>query len=844
MATATKKRRKVKKKPVKTSRTRKPDALTVEEWQIALRREFGREQNFEFKNLGDEPIFSTFSVHNPASGGTYRVAVRSETLGDNFCTCPDFSVNTLGTCKHIEWLLAKLARKRGGKKAFREGFHPPYSEVYLRYGAERSVHLAPCAATTEAVARLFDTYFGEDGRLLDKGFETFERFVREAAKADHEVRIYDDALGFVAQHRDNGRRAAKVAELFEGRGGTAALNKLLRVKLYPYQRQGALFAAKAGRCLLADDMGLGKTIQAIAAVEILARTAGVEKVLVVSPTALKHQWQQEVEKFTRRSAEVVDGLYSDRKKIYGNDTFYKLTNYEVIRRDLDLIHDWRPDVIILDEAQRIKNWDTARAKAVKQLESNFAIVLTGTPLENRLSELHSIMEFVDRFHLGPLFKFLHAHQVTDEHGKTVGYKNLGAIKESLAGVLVRRRKADVLTELPERTDKHFFVDMTKEQLVIHEENKEIVVRLVAKWRRWGFLSEEDQRRLMTALQFMRMSCNSTFLIDKETDHSTKMDECALLLDDVLADPESKVVIFSQWLGTHTQLIRRLEAEHRGYAYYHGSLDSKKRKAVLEQFKKDSNCRILLCTDSGGVGLNLQHASAVVIMDQPWNPAVLEQRIGRVHRLGQNRPVQVYHFVSKNTIEHGMLATLKFKSSMFAGVLDGGENEVFLGGSRMQKFMESVEKVSDATPAAATESATIYEEDEAPWEAGEAGSATGTPLATKQAAEGKAAQSLSAARPEKAKAAKQASAPAAAGEPWNELVNAGLAFLGQLGKTVAAGDGGGKAGTAPGLAGFIKQNEKTGTPELQIPLPDPDTAAKLGQLLGGLGDLLKAMGERK
>ena len=183
--------------------------------------------------------------------------------------------------------------------------------------------------------------------------------------------------------------------------------------------------------------------QAIAAVEILARVAGVERVLVVSPTALKHQWRQEVERFAGRDAAVVEGLWPQRKATYASPSFYKLTNYETIERDMELIREWAPDVVILDEAQRIKNWETRRARAIKQLDSRFAIVLTGTPLENRLSELHSIMEFVDKFHLGPLFKFLHAHQHVDESGRVIGYRDLDKVKESLAGVLVRRRKAEV-----------------------------------------------------------------------------------------------------------------------------------------------------------------------------------------------------------------------------------------------------------------------------------------------------------------------------------------------------------------------------------------------------------------
>ena len=219
---------------------------------------------------------------------------------------------------------------------------------------------------------------------------------------------------------------------------------------------------------------------------------------------------QEIEKFTDRSAVVVEGLLARRAELYAAPSFYKITNYDVIHRDLDAIRQWQPDVVILDEAQRIKNWKTRTAQSVKRLESKYAIVLTGTPLENRLEELHSIVEFVDRFRLGPMFRFLAEHQHVDEAGRVVGYRNLSKISETLGAILIRRTKDKVLQELPERMEKRFFVPMTKEQMDYHEENREIVARIVQKWRRYGFLAEADQLRMRIALQNMRMSCNSTY----------------------------------------------------------------------------------------------------------------------------------------------------------------------------------------------------------------------------------------------------------------------------------------------------------------------------------------------
>src|SRR5208283_3989811 len=192
---------------------------------------------------------------------------------------------------------------------------------------------------------------------------------------------------------------------------------------------------------------------------------------------------------------------------------------------------------------------------------------------------------------------------------------------------------------------------------------------------------------------MRMSCNSTYLLDRETDHGVKADELAALFEDLFADPGAKAVVFSQWTRTHDILIRRLEARDLGYVSFHGGVPSEKRPALIERFRDDPSCRVFLSTDAGSTGLNLQHASTLVNMDLPWNPAILEQRIARIHRLGQKRPVQVISFVAKGTIEEGMLSVLAFKRSLSAGILDGGSGEISLGGSRLNRFMKDVENVT-------------------------------------------------------------------------------------------------------------------------------------------------------
>ncbi len=769
----------------KVSRRRKPEGMSLEEWQIALRREFGREQNFVLKNIGREPIFSEYTVANPKTKRSYRVAIRGRRPGDNFCSCPDFAVNTLGTCKHVEFVLGRIEKKAGGKAALERGFQPPYAEVFLRYGAKREVVFKSGRNCPPRLAQLAARYFDPAGTLTARGYERFDAFLKEAAGLAAELRCYDDALDLVAQVRDDARRRERLAR--------PVPERLLNVPLYPYQREGALFAARAGRSLIADEMGLGKTIQAIAAAELLADRMGIERVLVVAPTSLKHQWKREIEKFSRRPAQVVEGLLARRAQAYAANSFFKIANYDVIHRDENLIRNWNPDLIVLDEAQRIKNWRTRRAQSIKRLQSAYAIVLTGTPLENRLEELHSIIEFVDRFRLGPLFRFLDGHQVTDDHGKVTGYRRLDRIGETLGPILIRRSKKMVLSQLPRRLDKTFFVPMTEPQMQHHEENRETVARIVRKWRKFGFLTETDQRILMIALQNMRMACDNTYLLDEKTDCGPKADELIQLIGEILEEPEAKIVVFSQWLRMHEIIIRRLRGDRWGHVLFHGGVPGPKRGALIDQFQQDPKCRLFLATDAGGVGLNLQHASVVVNMDLPWNPAVLEQRIGRVHRLGQARPVRVVNFVAQGTIEHGMLQVLSFKKALFEGVLDGGQSEISLGGTRLKQFMESVEKATGTIP---------------------------EPM-PRQADSAKPGDEFG----KDAKSEKEpAGAAAHAQAVWSDLISTGVSFLQKLGQTLAAGGGAGAAGA------LIQRDARTGENYLKLPLPNPDALRKIMGLL--------------
>ncbi len=682
------------KKPEAIPYHHKPANLTLEAWQIALRKQFVAGKFFGIKKLEGHPVFSDYMVYNPETKNTYKVAIRNNGQAMNFCSCLDFKTNHLGTCKHIEAVLLKIGENPRLAGLLKKGYTPPYTSVYLQYGKERKVKLRIGTDSAVKYKNLSLQYFDTDLSLTPFGFANFELFRMRASAIDADFRCYDDALAFILETRETHRRVQLIDERYPN---GEELDGILSTKLFPYQEKGILFAAKAGRSMICDEMGLGKTIQAIGVAELMKKESGISNVLIICPTSLKYQWQSEIGRFATSPVQVIEGMPHIRRGQYESGAFYKIVSYHALSHDIESINQVEFDLVILDEAQRIKNWKTRIAQSVKKIRSPYALVLTGTPLENKLEELYSIVQFIDPFKLGPYYQFLDYYQVKNETGRVLGYNHLHEISRNLSDVLIRRSKKEVMSELPERMDKNLFVSMTDRQMEMHTEFADTVARIVNKWRNMGFLTEQDRQRLMINLNLMRMVCDSTYIIDQQTRHDTKIGELMNILEEYLDGNEEKAVVFSQWERMTRLVARELDGRNIGYRCLNGSVPSKNRKELFDHFNNDAGCRIFLSTDAGSTGLNLQTASMIINLDIPWNPAVLEQRIGRVHRYGQKNKVSVINFVSTGTIEHRMMAVLKFKSSLFDGILNDGEDSIFMAEDKFREFMKTVEQIT--TPSA-------------------------------------------------------------------------------------------------------------------------------------------------
>src|SRR5262245_15341849 len=617
-----------------------------------------RDERMHVSSSDPKQPWTTYQVTSRESGRSYRVALRGFERGDSYCSCPDFRKNTLGTCKHILQVLAKVQRRFGSAELGR-AYQRKRVSLSIDYAANMTFRLrlpARCNPEIATLARPFDRTPVDATHAL-KLLET----VRRIEQLGHDVMIYPDAEQLIEGLLLRRRLARRCAEIRRDPGRHPFRRSLLRVELLPYQLDGIAFAVAAGRAVLADDMGLGKTIQAIGVAELLSREADIHRVLVVCPASVKSQWVSEIERFCARTARTIVGAAAGRAAQYGGNQFFTVCNYEQVLRDLAAIEAQSWDLIVLDEAQRIKNWEAKTARVIKTLESPFALVLTGTPLENRLDELYSIVEFIDDRRLGPAFRFFHSHRIVDEDGRVLGFKNLDKLRSTLAPVLLRRTRDEVMKQLPERSTEIVRVQPTGEQLDLHDGQMRVVASIVRK----AWISEVDLLRLQKALLLCRMAADSTFLVDKQRPAwSSKLERLAELFDDLLAEDARKIVLFSEWTTMldeiETVLAPKLRMVRATSVRLEGKVPQQKRHELVRRFREDPACRVFLTTNAGATGLNLQAANTVVNVDLPWNPALLEQRIGRAHRMGQKRPVQVFVMVTESTIEENMLGTLSAK----------------------------------------------------------------------------------------------------------------------------------------------------------------------------------------
>ncbi len=660
---------------------------------IADRHQRAAEERMTLKSINPKTPWTDYTVTSRNSGKSYRVSLRGQEPGQSYCTCPDFRTNRLGTCKHILNTLGKVKRK------FRQSqIDQPYQRTNFSLRVDYVSDIGLIFNVPNEIDKETASIIGDDGRRPTQNVSEVVRRIRLLEQSGNPVHIYPDAEEFIDARLQQTRLEREAALIRENPAEHPLRHELLNAELLPYQLDGIAFAVGAGRAILADDMGLGKTIQGIGVAELLARLAGIRRVLVVCPASVKSQWRSEIHRFCDRDCQIVLGSAAERVEQYQNDTFFTICNYEQILRDHKTIEATHWDLIILDEGQRIKNWESKTSRLVKSLRSQFALVLSGTPMENRLEELYTVASFVDASRLGPAYRFFSQHRVVDDRGRVEGYRKLDVLRETLKPILLRRTRGTVMQDLPPRTNEIVRIRPTEEQLNLSNEHCSKAARIACK----RYLTEIDLLMIQKHLLAARMACNSTYLCDKESPgYSSKLERLEELLGQLSEEEDRKILLFSEWTTMLTLIEPLLEGVGLGFVRLDGKVPVKQRQQIIHRFQNDPECRVIIMSNAGTTGLNLQAANTVINIDLPWNPAVLEQRIGRAHRMGQQRPVQIYMLVTEDTIEERMLGTLSAKHDLALAALDVDSNvsevELRSGMEGLKRRLEQLLGEKPATP---------------------------------------------------------------------------------------------------------------------------------------------------
>ena len=427
---------------------------------------------------------------------------------------------------------------------------------------------------------------------------------------------------------------------------TQLINNLnLPHQLRLYQWEGIRFLVESDAVLLADEMGLGKTVQVAVSLEILWRKLQLTRALIVVPASLKLNWEAELRQWAPSlSVQRIRGDAADRRAYYLLPINVLVVSYEEIRLDImNLSSNVCFDVVVLDEAQRIKNAHSKSALACRLLNSERSWALTGTPVENRLSDLISIFRFVKA-------GILHQGLSKDE------------IHSQMRPFFIRRCKRDVLKDLPPIIDQEIPIELRGKQQDAY----------LRAWEdRWKNADSSpigfSQANLFAIITKLKQLCN----YDSESGESAKFNILVDLLDAQTAE-DDKIIVFSQYVDTLKWLALRIK--NIPPEIYHGGLSQPEREEMLNRFRNNPGPRCLFISlRAGGVGLNIQEASTVILFDRWWNPALENQAIQRAHRFGRDRPLHVIRFIVLETIEERISNIIGKKQKLFENYIETAPN---------------------------------------------------------------------------------------------------------------------------------------------------------------------------
>lgn len=629
-------------------------------------------------------------------GQKYRVFLRDFDNETGYSDSPDARKNKLGTTKHIMYAFKILKESTEIQAKLGKVF--PFIEIYCDPLNDYKITWHFPYKLDFQEHKIISKYFKNKEFIEEKELLNFLSFIEEADELK--------SICIRPEVREKVELAYENKLLADIESRTTLNYNNINADVYDYQKRGVQFVTFKKAAIIADEMGLGKTIQAIATAVKKKEIFGFQRTLIVCPASLKEQWKKEIEKFSNEKALVIQGFPEERERQYKTATeYFLIVNYETVLRDHLALNKAGIDFLVLDEAQRVKNFEAQTNSAVNRLQTKHVLIITGTPIENKLIDLFSIVNILDPHFLGPLWEFSYQHCLFDPEkpNKINGYYDLLKLNKKLEKILIRREKRNVIDQLPNVQQINVPVELSDMQREYHLEFAMGIGKIIRK----KFLTPYDLKKLQQLLTSMRMVCDSTYLIDEETNDSPKLDELKNILFEQLdiRNSNRKIIIFSEWIKVHKIVGKVLRDNNIGFAELNGKIPVKSRGELISKFETNELCKVFLSTEAGGSGLNLQVADTLINFELPWNPAKKNQRIGRIDRLGQkSNKLTIFNLITRDSIEQQIAAGLLVKQSLFDGVLGTNANTNFVDFSskgrsqfidQLEEFIASQEVMPDS-----------------------------------------------------------------------------------------------------------------------------------------------------
>jgi superfamily II DNA or RNA helicase len=617
------------------------DEEAVRRYERAMRVHRAQAEAYEITPL-DGRVDGAYRVQG--SGGAYLVDLVDGTGEADTCTCVDFLTNDLGTCKHLEALRRAIQGNRTLRSAH-EALGPRPARPTVTVQARGGLRLIRRGAWGKALLRRAGWRQETDGRLLP--------LVPGALAAPPgEVRVVHAAgpahARIAAREQLETRRERVKAAIDEGR---LHLDRLA-APLLPFQRDGAAYLIAQGRAMLADDVGLGKTLQVIAACETLCAHGEADRVLIVAPASTLDFWARELERFAGAAPALLSGDGLALRTAMASGARYKLTSHETVVHHADAFAALQPDILVLDEAQRAKNFRARTAVALRSIQARFVYALTSLPLDRHLDDLYALVQLVDDQVLAPLWRFNLAFYEQDARGTITGYKNLSKLRLLLAPLLVRRRKEEALAQLLPLTRQSRFLPLLPEQ---QAHARRLLGELAALLAR----PSPDAPTLLRLVTEARGVCADPSVLapDDETLASPKLDELEQIIEEIARQGPHRILVFCE----HGEPLRRAAARLQRMGIHTLLLDrpqDEARRRLLERrFAGSGEAIVALVTDGATARLQLPQVGYHLHLDIPAGPAQLDRRTAVGYRAGHTRGLTELFLCAEAGLERALEASL-------------------------------------------------------------------------------------------------------------------------------------------------------------------------------------------